>query len=79
MLETRTKLIKLPEVIEITTLSRASIYRLIADGKFPKQVKLSTRACAWVEQEVLEWLNDRINGRHSSANQQKFIPSILSA
>jgi prophage regulatory protein len=79
MLETRTKLIKLPEVIEITTLSRASIYRLIAEGKFPKQVKLSTRACAWIEQEILDWRNDRINSRHSSANQQKFIPSILSA
>jgi len=46
MSENRTKLIKLPVVIEITTLSRASIYRLIADGEFPKQVKLSTRACA---------------------------------
>lgn len=79
MLETRTKLIKLPEVIEITTLSRASIYRLIAEGKFPKQVKLSTRACAWIEQDVLSWLNGRINSRYSSANQQKFIPSILSA
>ena len=79
MSENRIKIIKLPEVIEITTLSRASIYRLIADGDFPKQVKLSTRACAWVEQDVLDWLNDRINNWHSSANQQKFIPSILSA
>jgi len=79
MLENRTKLIKLPEVLKITTLSRASIYRLIAENRFPEQVKLSTRACAWVEQDVLDWVNDRINGRHSSANQQKFIPSILSA
>jgi prophage regulatory protein len=79
MLETRTKLIKLPEVIEITTLSRASIYRLIAEGKFPKQVKLSTRACAWLERDVINWINDRIDSRYSSANQQKFIPSILSA
>jgi len=79
MLEERIKIIKLPKVMEITTLSRASIYRLIADGDFPKQVKLSTRACAWVEQDVLNWLNDRINSRHSSANQQKFTPSILSA
>ncbi len=79
MLEERIKIIKLPEVMEITTLSRASIYRLIADGDFPKQVKLSTRACAWVEQDVLNWLNERINSRYSSANQQKFTPSILSA
>ena len=79
MSENRIKIIKLPEVIAITTLSRASVYRLITDGKFPKQVKLSTRACAWVEQDVLNWLNDRINSRCSSNNQQKFIPSILSA
>ncbi len=79
MLEERIKIIKLPEVIEITTLSRASVYRLIAEGDFPKQVKLSTRACAWVEQDVLNWLNNRINSRCSSNNQQKFIPSILSA
>ena len=79
MSENRIKIIKLPEVMEITTLSRASIYRLIADGKFPKQVKLSTRACAWAEQDVLDWLNDRINNRCSNTNQQKFTPSILSA
>jgi prophage regulatory protein len=79
MLETRTKLIKLPEVIEITTLSRASVYRLIAENRFPEQVKLSTRACAWVEQDVLDWVNDRINSRSSSVHQQKFAPKFLSA
>jgi len=79
MLEKRNKFIKLPEVLEITTLSRASIYRLIGDGTFPKQVKLSVRACAWVEQDVLDWMNDKVNGRPFNTNQQKFTPSILSA
>ena len=79
MQENRIKLIKLPQVMQITTLSRATVYRLIAKGEFPKQIKLSERASAWIEHEVLEWLDNRINNRVLSANQQKFIPSILSA
>jgi len=57
----RNKLIKLPTVLQMTSLSRATIYRLIADGKFPKQIKLSTRACAWVEKDVKNWIDDCIH------------------
>jgi len=60
----RQKIIKLPRVKEITTLSRATIYRQMDIGKFPKQVKLAERACAWVEQEVLDWLDSRIEDRY---------------
>ena len=79
MQENRIKLIKLPQVMKITTLSRATVYRLIAKGEFPKQIKLSERASAWIEHEVLEWLDNRINNRVLSTDQQKFIPKILSA
>jgi prophage regulatory protein len=79
MQENRIKLIKLPQVMQITTLSRATVYRLIAKGEFPKQIKLSERASAWIEHEVLEWLDNRINNRVLSTDQQKFIPKILSA
>ena len=57
----RNKLIKLPTALQMTSLSRATIYRLIADGKFPKQIKLSTRACAWVEKDVANWIDDCIH------------------
>jgi prophage regulatory protein len=79
MQENRIKLIKLPQVMQITTLSRATVYRLIAKGEFPKQIKLSERASAWIEHEVHEWLDNRINNRVLSTDQQKFIPKILSA
>jgi prophage regulatory protein len=79
MQENRIKLIKLPQVMQITTLSRATVYRLIAKGEFPKQIKLSERASAWIEHEVLEWLDNRINNRVLSTDQQKFKPKILSA
>ena len=56
-------IIKLYQVQNIPTLSRTTIYRLIADGKFPKQIKLSERSSGWVEQEVMDYLDECIEKR----------------
>lgn len=53
-------LIKRDEVIKKTALSATQIYRLIDADDFPKPVKLSARAVAWVEQEVDSWVEGRI-------------------
>lgn len=55
------RIIRLPEVIEITRLSRTTIYRLINEGRFPKQVKLSVRASGWFEDEIAEWQKEIAN------------------
>ncbi|XIV09932.1 helix-turn-helix transcriptional regulator [Escherichia coli] len=36
--------------------SKAWIYRLISQGRFPKQVKIGSRAIAFVESEIDEWI-----------------------
>lgn len=51
--------IRLPEVLHLTGLSKASVYSLIAKGRFPKQVKLGVRASAWKESSVLAWMQSR--------------------
>ena len=56
-------IIKLEKVKGLTALSRTTIYRLIADGKFPKQIKLSERSSGWVEQEVMDYLDECIEKR----------------
>ena len=53
------KLIKISEVIEKTSLSRSTIYRLLNLGDFPRQVKLSSRSIGWVEEEIQEWINEK--------------------
>ena len=50
------ELMKLKEVVRETRLSRATIYRLIAKGDFPKQIHLSERATAWLRSEVVDWI-----------------------
>ena len=55
------RLIRLDKVLEITTLSVSTIYRQIAKGQFPKQRKITERSTRWVESEVIEYINDKIN------------------
>ena len=57
------KLLRLKQVKELTTLSQATIYRLAAKGTFPKQVIIGDRAAVWIEQEVMDFLNERIDRR----------------
>jgi len=41
-------------------LSRSRVHALIAKGEFPRPIKLGARASAWVETEILAWLENRI-------------------
>lgn len=60
--ETRrvTRLIRLPEVQHRVGLGRSTIYRWIAEGKFPKPVQLGGYSVAWAEDEVLAWIATRL-------------------
>ena len=51
------KILKLKERKSITSLSTATIYRLMKRGKFPKQIKLSERAAGWLEYDINEYIN----------------------
>ncbi|MEI7114028.1 MULTISPECIES: helix-turn-helix transcriptional regulator [Serratia] len=53
-------LIRLPAVQRRTGYSKAWIYRLMSQGKFPTSVKIGTRAIAFVESEIDEWVNQCI-------------------
>ncbi len=45
-------LLRLPDVIRLTTLSRSEIYRQIAAGAFPKQRRLSHKRSVWRADEI---------------------------
>ncbi|WP_353772123.1 AlpA family phage regulatory protein [Sphingopyxis sp.] len=52
------RLMRLNEVLDLTGLSRATLYRKIAGGTFPPQHKLATRCCGWRVGEVDVWLRN---------------------
>lgn len=52
--------IRLSEVQRRTGYSRAWIYRLIKEQRFPQSVKIGSRSIAFIESEIEEWINQRI-------------------
>lgn len=57
----RDRLLRLPEVVSITGISKSTIYELMRKGQFPRHVKINRRMTAWTESAVLQWVQDRIN------------------
>jgi prophage regulatory protein len=55
--------IRLPEVCARVGLKRSTIYRLIGLGRFPKHIKLSEHASAWIESEIDNFMIARIAER----------------
>ncbi|WP_027711505.1 helix-turn-helix transcriptional regulator [Dickeya chrysanthemi] len=53
-------LIRLPEVQRRTGYSKAWLYRLINQDRFPQPVKIGSRSIAFVESEIDDWINQRI-------------------
>lgn len=53
------RLLSMAKVVERTTYSRPSIYRLIAQGRFPAPLKLGDTKIAFREEEIINWVNNR--------------------
>lgn len=56
-------LIDIESVMAHTSLSKASIYRLMKSNRFPKAVALlpDRRRVAWKENEVLQWADSPLD------------------
>ncbi len=62
--------IRLPEVMRRTGYSKAWLYRLINQSRFPKPVKIGERAIAFVEGEIDDWITQRIEARNAVNNSK---------
>jgi len=54
-----TKLLRLPEVLQITALSRSGLYALLGKGEFPQPIKLGERINAWRDDDLQDWMDSR--------------------
>jgi len=59
------RLLRIAEVIHYTGCSRSYIYELARTGLFPTSIQLvpGGTSVAWVEGEVLDWIESRIKER----------------
>jgi len=52
------RIIRLRTVLERTGLSRSSVYRKIAEGTFPAQLKIGVHGAGWHESAINRWIAD---------------------
>ena len=55
------RLLRLSDVRARIPYSRASIYRLMSEGRFPHPYSLGERAVAWRESDIDAWIDSRVN------------------
>lgn len=54
-------ILRLPVVKARTGISRSSVYLKISEGTFPKPINLGVRSVGWLESEINEWIQQRID------------------
>ena len=52
-------IMRMREVVERTGMHRATIYRLLAEGAFPKKLQLSQSCVGFYRSDVEEWIAAR--------------------
>lgn len=55
-------IIKLPELVQKTKISRAAIYAMMARDEFPCPVRLGRRAVGWRVEDIESWIAARPEG-----------------
>jgi prophage regulatory protein len=53
------KFLRIRQVMQLTGLSRMTIYRLELSGSFPKRRQLSANSVAWLESDITAWAESR--------------------
>ena len=62
-MKTEERLLRLPEVLERVPFGKTTLYRLMREGSFPKNIQLGSNMVAWVASEIEEWINTQIKNR----------------
>lgn len=53
-------IIRLPDVMARTGLSRSSVFLKVKTGDMPPPIKLGVRATGWVASEIDTWIEQRV-------------------
>ncbi|UUV43198.1 hypothetical protein RCCWILLIS_26 [Rhodobacter phage RcCWillis] len=54
------RMIRIKDVVAITSLCRSQIYQLVREGKFPQQHRISHKVSVWSESEVNRWVDEKL-------------------
>ena len=61
------RLLPIAHVVDLTSLSKASIYRKVAEKTFPAPLKIGKSRVAWRESAISSWIAEQVPAGHSRA------------
>ena len=64
------RIVRMKTVLARTGLSRSTIYRKIAEGTFPAQLKISVNGAGWQESDIDRWIADPAGWQPPIARQR---------
>lgn len=67
---TTDRIVRIKSVLDRTGLSRATLYRKIKDGTFPRQSRISIHCAGWHESEINAWVANPAGYRADEANRE---------
>ncbi len=62
------RFIRLPQVLEKNGLGKSKTWDMVKNKEFPQPIKLSPGTTVWVEEEVDQWVEDKISEYRSGNN-----------
>lgn len=62
------RILRIGTVLNLTGLSRATLYRKIQEGTFPRQIQITSLCVGWRESAVCAWLDDPMRYRACDQN-----------
>jgi len=65
------RLLRLPQVCQVTGLQRSMIYQMEAERRFPRRIKIGVRAVGWIEGEVQQWVRQRIEQSRKAGERSR--------
>jgi prophage regulatory protein len=54
------RFLRVSDVMTTLGLGRSTIYRMVADGTFPAQVKLTAQCSGWWQADVDTWMREKL-------------------
>ena len=65
------RIVRLKTVLARTGLSRSTIYRKIAEGTFPAQLRISVNGAGWRESDINRWIADPVGWRATTTTTDR--------
>ena len=60
MPDNQDRIVRLKTVLDRTGLSRATVYRKIGEGTFPRQIRISVHGAGWRESAINLWIENPV-------------------